>query len=393
MNRPRTNLRMLPTAAAAWVALVALAALLAAGRATAQLAITEVLSAPEFTADPARRGPEYWELTNFGPGDVPLDGYGFRDADQAHDLARAPFAQLVIRSGESIVFFRWQSSSQSVTNLAQFRAWWGDSRLPRDLQVRSYPAPGLGGWDGDGVRLFDPAGRLVDSVDFARARLGRSFVYDGQTGHFGAISVAGVGGAWAAELTGDVGSPGVTTGPVPIQILQAPADAVVDAGSMASFSVMAGGCPRPGYQWFFQDQPLPWANEPDLRLTDLQPAQAGLYRVALTNGLAGVVSAAATLQVRTDPTPATLVQPPGDLAVFVGQTAVFTVVARGLPGVSYAWRTNGGLVPNQTGPRLEIADARLAQSGLRWAVTVSNALGTAEASAVLTVTERQDLRV
>src|SRR6185503_5434812 len=114
---------------------------------------------------------------------------------------------------------------QSVTNLAQFRAWWGETKLPAGLRCQEWrPSPGLSGWDGDAVWLFDPSSNVVDHVQFGRARVGRAFSYEPETGLFGIFSAVGVDGAFSAELAADVGSPGATLGPVPVRLLQEPLD-------------------------------------------------------------------------------------------------------------------------------------------------------------------------
>ena len=102
--------------------------------ATAQLAITEVMSVARANTNTGFRGPDYWELTNFSTNDVDLDGYGFRDGVPTRPPVTDLFTNLVIRAGESIIFFRVADSKDVVTNAVGFRAWWGESKLPPDLR-------------------------------------------------------------------------------------------------------------------------------------------------------------------------------------------------------------------------------------------------------------------
>ena len=102
----------------------------------AQLVITEVMSATRTNGN--FRGPDYWELTNFGTNDLNLHGYSFRDSNPTHFPPKEPFTNLVIHAGESVVFFWLEKANQSVTTLAQFRAWWGESKVPADFNA----APG-----------------------------------------------------------------------------------------------------------------------------------------------------------------------------------------------------------------------------------------------------------
>lgn len=358
----------------------------------AQLAITEVMSATKTHTNTGFRGPDYWELTNFGTNDVSLHGYGFRDANPTRPLTKTPFANLIIRSGESVVFFWIDNPNQSVTTVPQFRAWWGDSKLPAGLQCRAWTSWGLSGWDGDAVWLFDPSSNVVDFVHFGRARSGRAFTYEPETGLFGMLSAAGVDGAFAAELANDVGSPGTTIGPVPARFLQEPQDQSADAGMTVGFPVVAAGLPRPQYQWFAHGVPIPNATGATLVLSNVQLANAGAYYVWITNGLSGTNSAITTLTVNTNPAAPTVVNSPADATIFSGQAAVFSVGVRGLPAPSYRWQSNGMEILGATGATLEVLNATEAMSGTRYSLNISNALGSTNVSALLTVTRRPDLR-
>jgi hypothetical protein len=110
----------------------------------AQLAITEVMSSALSrvgTNDIVAR-PDFWELTNFGTNAVDLTGFRFSDSaglspeDEGAD--EALFGGVSIAAGESIVFVRVENAA-IVLNAAQFRAWWGDDKLPGNLQVYFYP--------------------------------------------------------------------------------------------------------------------------------------------------------------------------------------------------------------------------------------------------------------
>jgi hypothetical protein len=373
-------------------ALALLIAISAVHAAHAQLAITEVMSASRANTNTGFRGPEYWELTNFSTNDVDLDGYWFRDGVPTRPLVRDLFTNLVIRAGESVIFFRVADSKDMVTNAAGFRAWWGDSKLPPDLQCRIWESPGLSGWDGDAVWVFDRSRKVVDSVEFGRARLGRAFTFEPETGLFGVFSAVGVNGAFAADKADDAGSPGFTTGAVPIRILQQPLGQMVDAGMNATFSVSAVSLPRPRYQWFADGVPISNATSATLILSNVQPAMAGAYHVLISNGLAEATSIVASLTVNVEPAPPTILSPPGDAIVFERQTAVFRVAARGLPASGYQWQANGTDIPGAASPMLQVPNATQLMSGIRYSVRIWNILGSTNASAVLTVIRRPDLR-
>lgn len=363
-------------------------------RVNAQLAITEIMPYSKPNMNSGFHGAEYWELTNFGTNDLNLDGYAFRDSNpNPRHLNTNVFTNLVIRAGESVIFFRIETDDQSVTTTAHFRAWWGDSKLPPDLQCRIYTNLGLTGVDSDAVWVFDPAGRAVDWVEFSEAQAGRSLTYDPATGLFGTFSSAGVDGAFAADLADDMGSPGSTAGPVPVRFLQQPAGRTADVGMTVTLAVAASGLPRPRYQWFANGLSIPNAMAATLVLSNLQASNGGDYHVVITNGVTAATSVVATLTINTNPTPAGIITAPLDASIFTRQTAVFTVSARGVPPPTYRWQTNGVDIPGATGPTLQIPNATLAMSGIRCSVIVSNAFGSATASGLLTVTYRPNLRI
>lgn len=355
-----------------------------AAPAGAQLAITEVMSS-------ALGGPDYWELANFGTNEISLQGYSFRDSEPLHPRVEDPFTNLVIHPGEAIVFFE---EAWEVATPDQFRAWWGEGKLPANFQCRVWSSalPGLSGFDGDGVWLFDPLGNVVDGVRFGRARQGRAFTYDVETGMFGVLSVCGVNGAFAAETTGDVGSPGTTTGPVPVRIMREPLDQAADMGASVTLTVAASGLPHPRFQWFARGEPIEGGNNATLVLSNVQPSEAGAYYVWITNGLSEAVSRAAMVTVNTNPRPPVVICPPKDATVFSYQDAVFTVVAGGFPAPHYQWRSDEGDIEGAVQPALVVEHAYSSQSGTRYSVRIWNELGETNVSASLTVAPRPDLR-
>jgi hypothetical protein len=358
----------------------------------AQLAITEVMSSASTNLGPfvVVSKSDFWELTNFGTNFVALDGYTYSDLDSNPGARVAnPFFGCIIAPGESIIFMR----TDTITNRQDFLNWWGANNLPPGLQVRTCPkTPGFDSTV-DAVQLWDPNGVLVDRVEFGRAFRGRTFVYDPQSGHFGGFSALGVNGAFKAVQADDIGTPGTTTGPVPLTILQPPADATQDAGLDVEFSVLATGLPRPSYQWFWNGAPIQGATKADLILPSVQPSQAGNYTVRLSNGVAMLFSAPAALLVNTNPSPAAVLVPPSDVTVFEGQTALFSVKARGYPPPTYQWQINGVNISGATNSFVVVSGANLAWSGRIYSVLVQNAHGSTNVSARLEVTRPPRLAI
>ncbi len=80
-------------------------------------------------------------------------------------------------------------------------------------------------------------------------------------------------------------------------IANQPQGRIVTQGSTVSFSVAATSQNPLSYQWSKDGVPLSAATNTTLLITNVQPSQAGLYTVAISNTLTGVVSAPAALAV------------------------------------------------------------------------------------------------
>ncbi len=74
-------------------------------------------------------------------------------------------------------------------------------------------------------------------------------------------------------------------------VLNAPQSQTVSAGANVSFNVIATGAATLSYQWQFNGTDLA-ATSSTLALTNVQPANAGLYTVAVTSGTASTLSTA-----------------------------------------------------------------------------------------------------
>jgi hypothetical protein len=85
------------------------------------------------------------------------------------------------------------------------------------------------------------------------------------------------------------------TGP-PVIVAQ-PQSQAANAGDDVTLTVVAGGTKLVDYQWRFNGVNLPGATNSALVLTNVQPAQAGIYAVAVSNALGSVTSSNATLTV------------------------------------------------------------------------------------------------
>ena len=365
---------------------------LAGTAAQAQLAITEVMShaATNQGAAFVPNQSDFWELTNFGTDPIDLAGYTFADSLETPlvPLVQPGDPALSLGAGKSVVFVR----SRETTNVAQFRAWWGDC-LGANVAVRMVPrTPGLDPAE-DGVRLWDREMNLVDRVDFGVAHRGVTFVSDRDSGEFGAYSEPGVDGTCRAATADDWGSPGAAAGPYPLRIVQHPTNQVVCVGGEATFAVRATGLPRPRFQWFFNGSAIPGATAANYTVANALPSSVGAYYAIVTNGLEVRSTVPATLTVTTELSAPSVVTPPAEVELYTGQTGRFAVAACAYPPATYQWLSNSVPVAGATDRVLLVPDCTPGMSGTEFCVRISNALGTNSACARLTVTAKPNLRV
>jgi hypothetical protein len=169
------------------------------------LVITEVMSSEARSINGSTLATsDWWELSNLGNFPVNLQGWRFDDDHNSFADADTITNNVTIAPGESIVLVEAMSPDD-------FRTWWGPQNLPARLQIITYPSIGFSS-SGDAIYLWNAAANAVTdtvaSVTFSTATRGVSFGYDPVAKTFGALSVAGQSGAFAAVVNSDLGSPG-----------------------------------------------------------------------------------------------------------------------------------------------------------------------------------------
>ena len=110
-------------------------------------------------------------------------------------------------------------------------------------------------------------------------------------------------------------------------ITSQPANQSATVGGDALFTVGATGAATLSYQWQLNNNNLPGATNSSLALFNIQPADAGLYQVALSNAFESVTSSIATLDVTG--VPVSFLSGPGSLQLANGQ---FRLSLSGLTG-------------------------------------------------------------
>jgi hypothetical protein len=157
-----------------------------------------------------------------------------------------------------------------------------------------------------------------------------------------------------------------------------PGNVSVGAGNNFSLSVAATGTAPLCYQWQFNGTNLPGGTNATLILANLQPANAGVYDVTVTNDYGLADSSNATLTV-LDAAPTITTQPLTQTNV-MNATAAFSVGVQGSLPFTYQWYFNGAPIAGAISNRLLVPNLQLSNAG-RYSVVVSNALGEATSTA------------
>jgi hypothetical protein len=161
-----------------------------------------------------------------------------------------------------------------------------------------------------------------------------------------------------------------------------PASESVLTGSTTSLNVIAAGSAPLSYQWAFNGTNNSGATLASLSFVNVQPANAGIYSVVVSNNYGSITSSNALLTVNTAPF---ITSQPQGLAVSQGDSASFSVTAGGDSPLSYQWQFNSSIINGATNSSYSIAVAQ-ATNGGTYRVLVSNPFGSVLSSnAVLTV--------
>lgn len=169
---------------------------------------------------------------------------------------------------------------------------------------------------------------------------------------------------------------------IPPTINQQPLSQTVPLGATATFNVFASGVPAPSYQWQFDGVNLDGATNNSLTLTNVQPSQAGTYRVLVSNTAATVTSADAILTVVEPPS---ITTQPLSQVVVAGANVALSMAVGGTAPFSFQWRFGGVSLAGATNQTLNLTNIQPAASG-DYSAVVGNAAGTTTSSnAVLTV--------
>lgn len=179
--------------------------------------------------------------------------------------------------------------------------------------------------------------------------------------------------------------------PIPLAIVEQPADLEVDPATTARFDVDAVGTSTLSYQWqrngvaLIEGGRLSGVHTATLEISGATIADNGIYTVLISNVSGSVVSREATLGVRGAPVFTAAL--PEALTGLTGRTLMLAASVRALAPVAFQWRRNGVPLANGNGVSgadtavLDLSALTTDRSG-RYDLVVTNALGTEVSTAV-----------
>ena len=164
-----------------------------------------------------------------------------------------------------------------------------------------------------------------------------------------------------------------------IPVLNGPSDQTVIQGNNATFNttvVIAN--PAPTFQWQTNGVDVTGATGTSLILTNVQFAMDGTTVSVIATNVAGATTNMATLHVIVTPV---IAPQPTNLTVNVGDTAVFSSGATGVPTPTLQWYVNGAAISGQTNGTLTIPNAQGTNIG-SYKLVASNTAGSVTSSVV-----------
>jgi hypothetical protein len=216
-----------------------------------------------------------------------------------------------------------------------------------------------------------------EGVEIAGARSPSYTLNNAQMSDVGGYDVV-VTNNWGA-ITSQVATLSVVR--YPPEIVEQPQSQNVPVGGEAVFTVVAAGTTL-SYQWAKDNADIPAATNSTYSLASVALADAGDFRVVITNFVGSVTSAVASLSVGYPPL---ILQQPESFTNNLGTSNVFSVVASGSEPLAYQWFKEGIAIANATNGQLPLLNLQSNQVGY-YSVTITNPYGwTASSNALLSI--------
>ena len=226
---------------------------------------------------------------------------------------------------------------------------------------------------------------------FTVAALGAPFTYqwqfkgtniDGATGASLNLTNIQASNAGSYQVVVSNSSGAVTSSNITLTVIDSapiisvsPTNQTVLGGATATFTASVTGDLPMSYQWLYNGTNIYWATNSALTLTNIQPGQAGVYSIVVSNQIGATTNSSAVLNV----VPSIITSQPQSQSVGLGSNVSFSVTASGQGPFSYQWQFQNTNLDGATNSTLVLTNVQRSQSGV-YAVTVSNVFGTVTSS-------------
>jgi uncharacterized lipoprotein YddW (UPF0748 family) len=185
------------------------------------------------------------------------------------------------------------------------------------------------------------------------------------------------------NIAGGLASSNATlTVTIPPVITSHPQDQTVDPGHNVFFGVIASGTAPLNYQWQRDGTNIAAATASSFAINNVQPSDAAVYTVIVSNDAGSETSDPAILTVNSAPS---ILAQPQSQTVDEGTNVTFSVIAAGTEPLTYQWRFNETNIAGANDPDHTLLNAQPGNAG-SYSVIVSNHLGfVISSNAVLTI--------
>ena len=350
-----------------------------AGPRIGPVVISEIMYHPATLNSNENNIDEYLELHNLTAQDLALDNWELRTAVSF----TFPTNTAIPASGFLVVV--GFDPTADLAQLIQFRSKFN---VPED-------APVVGPWrgnlsnNGESIELYRPGNILVERVVYDDlAPWPTSGDGDGNSIQRTVDGYANDPMQWHAGAP-TAGTPDNLVQDGPATIIIQPVSRTVPSGARVEFSVDLCGTAPTGYLWQWDGGALQNASNPSYVINSVSAANAGMYRVAVSNAFGPTTySEWAMLAIQSPPV---ITQQPESVLTASGTNVSFTVAASGSGPFTYQWRKNGIALAGMTNVTLDLFDVQIPDSG-DYSVLVGNAAGSV-ASAVANLEVYQRVRI